>query len=89
MKTRTMLEIAIDAISEDTKKQFTFDELFHIIEDELKDDWTEKFVNDSTPYEKIQTKKMGELYRLLTVDKRFHRNFDGTWQSKTIEVYVK
>ncbi|RIV16950.1 DNA-directed RNA polymerase subunit delta [Mycoplasmopsis gallopavonis] len=87
MKAKTMLEIAIEAISEDTLKAFEFNQLFARVEEELKEKWINELVNEENDYEKVQTRKMGELYRLLTVDKRFTRNPDGTWQSTTFEVF--
>ncbi|WP_036453097.1 DNA-directed RNA polymerase subunit delta [Mycoplasma buteonis] len=89
MKTKTMLEIAIETISEDTLKPFTFDQLFEIVEAELKDKWIDTLEDrfSDEQYQKVRTRKMGELYRLLTVDKRFSRNSDGTWQSATYEIY--
>ncbi|VEU70262.1 DNA-directed RNA polymerase subunit delta [Mycoplasmopsis glycophila] len=87
MKNKTMLEIAIEIISEDTEKSFKFMELFEKVEEQLKEKWEKDFVNEDNDYEKIRTKKMGELYRLLTVDRRFSRNSDETWTSSTFEVY--
>ncbi|WP_426461001.1 DNA-directed RNA polymerase subunit delta [Mycoplasma hafezii] len=95
MKTKTMLEIAIAKISENTAKSYTFDELFDAVESELKDKWVHDLgskyedLPEEEAYEKIRTKKLGELYRLLTVDKRFTRNPDGTWISTTYEVFNK
>ncbi|VEU76036.1 DNA-directed RNA polymerase subunit delta [Mycoplasmopsis columboralis] len=84
---KTMLDIAIEVISEDTTKKFEFNEIFEVVERELQELWTQKFVSESTPYEKVRERKIGELHTLLTVDRRFERNQDGTWQSKSIEIF--
>ncbi|UUD35858.1 hypothetical protein NPA08_02715 [Mycoplasmopsis citelli] len=84
---KTMLDIAIEVISQDTTQKFTFEEIFEVVENELQQSWTTNFVSEDTPYEKIRERKIGELYTLLTVDRRFERNQDGTWQSKNIEIF--
>ncbi|QKT05519.1 DNA-directed RNA polymerase subunit delta [Mycoplasma sp. OR1901] len=87
MKNRTMLEIAIEVISSDTTSSFTFEEIFQKVEEELGEVWAQSYKDDENfTLEKIKEKKMGELYRLLTVDMRFTRNLDGTWISSTTEV---
>lgn len=86
MKSTTMLEIAIDFVSEDYNQSYEFYEIFERVESLLKDSWIEKFVNteNGKDYEKVRELKMGELYRLLTVDKEFSRNMDGTWKKRLI-----
>ncbi|MBN4083395.1 hypothetical protein JXZ92_00970 [Mycoplasma sp. CSL10137] len=87
MKNKTMLEIAIEVISSDTSRSFTFDEIFQRIEEELREVWIQSYEDDENfTLDKIKEKKMGELYRLLTVDMRFTRNLDGTWISSTTEI---
>ncbi|MCU4706611.1 DNA-directed RNA polymerase subunit delta [Mycoplasma sp. CSL7503-lung] len=87
MKNKTMLEIAIEVISSDTSRSFTFDEIFRRIEEELREVWIQSYEDDENfTLDKIKEKKMGELYRLLTVDMRFTRNLDGTWISSTTEI---
>ncbi|UUM19572.1 MULTISPECIES: DNA-directed RNA polymerase subunit delta [unclassified Mycoplasma] len=84
---RTMLDIAIDEIKKDPLKKFEFNEIFEVVENELKQTWTLNFVSNEIPYEKVRERKIGELYTLLTVDRRFERNSDGTWQSKNAEFF--
>ncbi|WP_036464354.1 DNA-directed RNA polymerase subunit delta [Mycoplasmopsis sturni] len=84
---KTMLDIAIEVISQDTTKSFDFDQIFEVVEDKLKSQWEDKFVTEEKSYEDIRKDKIGELYRLLTVDRRFERNKDGSWKSKTFEVF--
>ncbi|MGZ9755630.1 DNA-directed RNA polymerase subunit delta [Mycoplasma sp. 394] len=83
MKNTTMLEVAIEKVNSNPLYSFTFAELFDAVEKELKDNWYFRFVKGepNLPYEKVRETKMGELYRLLTVDKRFHRNIDGSWRA--------
>ncbi|AKF41197.1 hypothetical protein MCANUFG4_00998 [Mycoplasmopsis canis UFG4] len=84
MKNTTMLEVASEFILNEPNRSFTFDEIFQKVENELKDIWVKRFLipGEDESYEKIREKRMGELYRLLTVDKKFFRNEDGTWSSK-------
>ncbi|WP_027121057.1 hypothetical protein [Mycoplasma leonicaptivi] len=92
MKNITMLEVAFAIVSQNASQRFTFNEIFDIVENDLKEDWIEKFINNnqektaegipSLTYEDVRLNKIGELYRLLTVDKRFQRNMDGTWELK-------
>lgn len=77
---RTMLDIAIDFVyKEEHEGAFEFNEIFEVVEDELRGYWIQNLVNDDLPYVKLREKKIGELYRLLTVDGRFIRNNNGTW----------
>lgn len=43
---RTMLEIAIEVISKDTTRHFTFEEIFQRVESELAEVWATKFVDE-------------------------------------------
>ncbi|MFV8468212.1 DNA-directed RNA polymerase subunit delta [Mycoplasma sp. VS424B] len=82
MSKRTMLEIAINKVNSNPTAEFTFFEIFDAVENELKSDWEERFVTEEKPYEKVRETKMGELHRLLTVDKRFQRTANDKWQGK-------
>ncbi|WBP84163.1 DNA-directed RNA polymerase subunit delta [Mycoplasmopsis edwardii] len=84
MKNTTMLEVASQVILSEPNRNFTFDEIFEIVENELKEIWMKRFLitDPNETYEKIREKRIGELYRLLTVDKKFFRNEDGTWSSR-------
>ncbi|WLP85685.1 DNA-directed RNA polymerase subunit delta [Mycoplasma seminis] len=84
MSNRTMLEIAINKVNQDPTAEFDFFEIFNEVEAELKSDWEERFVSERKPYEKVRESKMGELHRLLTVDKRFQRTANEKWQAKNI-----
>ncbi|MHA0272975.1 DNA-directed RNA polymerase subunit delta [Mycoplasma sp. 48589B] len=85
MSKRTMLEIAINKVNSNPTAEFSFFELFDAVENELKSDWEERFVTADKSYEKVRETKMGELHRLLTVDKRFQRTPNDKWQGKNIE----
>ncbi|MBW0602678.1 hypothetical protein MADP07_00401 [Mycoplasma anatis] len=77
---RTMLDIAIDFVyNTEHEGAFDFNEIFDVVEDELRGYWIQNLVNDDLPYVKLRERKIGELYRLLTVDGRFIRNNNGTW----------
>lgn len=77
---KTMLDIAIDFVyNKEHESAFEFNEIFDVVEDELRGYWIQNLVNDDLPYVKLREKKIGELYRLLTVDGRFIRNNNGTW----------
>ncbi|TDV24071.1 hypothetical protein BCF59_0015 [Mycoplasmopsis mustelae] len=82
MKNSTMLEITTEIVSSQPGKSFTFNQIFSKVEEQLKDNWF-KYVQGSNTltYDQVRETKMGELHRLLTVDKRFHRNLDGTWKA--------
>ncbi|SJZ54872.1 DNA-directed RNA polymerase subunit delta [Mycoplasmopsis verecunda] len=82
---RTMLEIAINKVNQNPGVEFTFFELFDAVENELKPEWEVRFVSEDKPYEKVRETKMGELYRLLTVDKRFQRTADENWEGKNTD----
>ncbi|UWV82506.1 hypothetical protein NW063_01380 [Mycoplasmopsis cynos] len=84
MKNTTMLEVASNLILSQPNNNFTFDEIFNEVEKELKEIWMKRFLvnNPNETYEKVREKRIGELYRLLTVDKKFLRNEDGTRCSK-------
>ncbi|WP_324673000.1 hypothetical protein U5U50_00795 [Mycoplasma sp. 888] len=81
---KTMLEIAYELVSSRPTDEFAFMEIFNTVEDELRYDWEDRFVTMNTPYEKVRERKIGELYRLLTVDKRFNRLANGNWEARNI-----
>ncbi|QCZ36495.1 DNA-directed RNA polymerase subunit delta [Mycoplasma nasistruthionis] len=79
---RTMLEIAIEVVNSNTKREYDFHEIFNVVESELEQVWREKFTKNGELYEKVRETKMGELHRLLTVDKRFEYAGNGKWEGK-------
>ncbi|AAZ43767.2 DNA-directed RNA polymerase subunit delta [Mycoplasmopsis synoviae] len=83
---RTMLEIAIEVISKDTTRHFTFEEIFQRVESELAEVWATKFVDEKNSYNDVRVRKMGELYRILTVDRHFKHLQDETWKSSTYKI---
>ncbi|EGV00571.1 DNA-directed RNA polymerase subunit delta [Mycoplasmopsis columbina] len=60
----------------------SFNEIFTAVEEELKEKWELEAEVKKETYEKIQVNKIGELYRLLTVDSRFERNANGEWTTR-------
>ncbi|QDF64786.1 DNA-directed RNA polymerase subunit delta [Mycoplasma nasistruthionis] len=79
---RTMLEIAIEVVNSNTQREYDFHEIFNVVESELEQVWREKFTKNGELYEKVRETKMGELHRLLTVDKRFEYAGNGKWEGK-------
>ncbi|MEE3928069.1 hypothetical protein V2E24_00565 [Mycoplasmopsis ciconiae] len=76
---KTMLDVALSVVNNKESDAYEFEDIFENVENELMDRWNQELVNDKLTYAKLRVKKMGELYRLLTVDGRFVRNNDGTW----------
>ncbi|ADE19754.1 DNA-directed RNA polymerase subunit delta [Mycoplasma crocodyli] len=77
---KTMLDLAIEFLSENKDQDYEFDQIFNHVEENLKSSWEANFVSDRNNYEQVRTKKLGELYRLLTVDGSFIRTHEGLWQ---------
>ncbi len=73
--TRTMLDISYEVLAQ-TDKQ-TLKQIYTAVAKELKPRWKEEQSNLSVP--EIETNKLGELYKLLTVDGRFLRTKEGSW----------
>ncbi|CAM9147056.1 DNA-directed RNA polymerase subunit delta [Mycoplasma marinum] len=73
--TKTMLDIAYESL-QDVEKQ-TLKQLYAIVAKELKPRWKEEQSHLSVP--EIEKSKLGELYKLLTVDGRFLRTKEGSW----------
>ncbi|VEU62887.1 DNA-directed RNA polymerase subunit delta [Mycoplasmopsis bovirhinis] len=84
MKNTTMLEVASKFVLDNPNQAFEFYQIFDKVEEELNDLWIKRllFKSDDNSYEQIRERKMGELYRLLSVDKTFLRNEDGTWSAR-------
>ncbi|TCG10646.1 DNA-directed RNA polymerase subunit delta [Mycoplasma todarodis] len=73
--TRTMLDITYEILSEVDKQ--TLKQIYAVVAKELKPRWKEEQSHLSVP--EIETNKLGELYKLLTVDGRFLRTKEGSW----------
>ncbi|AIA29257.1 hypothetical protein MCFN_00415 [Mycoplasmopsis californica] len=78
---KTMLDIVSEiALKEcDNGVYVEFNTLFEGVEAELKSKWFNEAEEKEVEYEKIRINKLGELYRLLTVDSNFVRNQQGKW----------
>ncbi|WP_029512634.1 DNA-directed RNA polymerase subunit delta [Mycoplasmopsis iners] len=81
---KTMLDIILDYAKVHCNGHvfITFDEFFGSVESELKAKWELEAEEKSLSYEQIRLNKIGELYRLLTVDSRFVRNEQGNWSTR-------
>lgn len=85
---KTMIEITLEYMLEkcagDKKKDvyLTFDNIFNHVEKELTEKWKIEAATKEKEYLKIRTNKMGELYRILTLDSRFRRSPEGLWTTR-------
>ncbi|WP_027334920.1 DNA-directed RNA polymerase subunit delta [Mycoplasmopsis felifaucium] len=81
---RTMLDITIDYTLKNCSNNnyVEFNEIFDAVENELRYKWEKEAEEKEVDYSKIRINKIGELYRLLTVDSRFERNSDGLWTTR-------
>ncbi len=67
-------------------REFTFSEIFEKVESLLLEKWLAHNSKELSK-DQILINKMGETYKLLTVDGRFIRHEDGTWlKRKTNQV---
>lgn len=73
---RTMLDIAVDYGIENCKNStyVPFENFFEVVEKELRNKWELEAEEKEIAYETLRVNKIGELYRLLTVDSRFVRD---------------
>ncbi|MGP1451541.1 MAG: DNA-directed RNA polymerase subunit delta [Metamycoplasmataceae bacterium] len=81
---KTIIDVAIEVIKEKCAnyEYIEFKEIFDIVESELKDLWLEKAEKQGIDYKDILELKMGELYKIMTLDSRFVRNEEGLWTKK-------
>ncbi|WP_027120564.1 DNA-directed RNA polymerase subunit delta [Mycoplasmopsis lipofaciens] len=82
---KTMLDIVVEYTLKECSNNYyvEFDKIFNEVETELKNKWMEEADLKGKSYDKIRINKIGELYRLLTVDSRFIRNEEGLWSTRT------
>ncbi|MBU4690519.1 hypothetical protein KQ874_02320 [Mycoplasma sp. ES3157-GEN-MYC] len=78
---KTMLDVVSQIAYEHCKdgKYVEFNFLFNKVEKELKEKWEVEADEKGKEYDAIRVNKLGELYRLLTVDSNFLRNAKGQW----------
>ncbi|WP_406613762.1 hypothetical protein ACJA23_02675 [Mycoplasma corogypsi] len=86
-KVFTMLDIAKNIITKDTSASHQFDDIFAQVEEVLSNTWNEYAFNNQLTYEEVRKRKIGELWRILTVDKTFKRNEHGEWECSSAEVF--
>ncbi|WP_232954214.1 DNA-directed RNA polymerase subunit delta [Mycoplasmopsis phocirhinis] len=70
-------EIAFNECKDGNFVEYNF--LFDKVEAELRTKWEELALQKGEDYNVIRVNKLGELYRLLTVDSNFIRNSKGQW----------
>ncbi|WP_406617083.1 DNA-directed RNA polymerase subunit delta [Mycoplasmopsis adleri] len=80
----TMLDLTIEYTLKNcaNNKYVEFNKIFDAVEAQLKYKWEQEAREKNVPYDKIRLNKVGELYRLLTVDSRFERNAAGLWTTR-------
>ncbi|TQC51497.1 hypothetical protein E1I18_02325 [Mycoplasmopsis mucosicanis] len=78
---KTMLDVVSKVAYEHCKDYIfvDFNFLFDKVEKELIAKWTSEAQEKEISYDKLRVNKLGELYRLLTVDSNFVRNSEGQW----------
>ncbi|MGL5308659.1 MAG: DNA-directed RNA polymerase subunit delta [Metamycoplasmataceae bacterium] len=64
-------------------RQFTFQEIFEKVESMLFEEWNSNNTK-SISKDKLLEIKMGETYKLLTLDGSFVRHEDNTWSKRKI-----
>ncbi|MGL4252100.1 MAG: DNA-directed RNA polymerase subunit delta [Metamycoplasmataceae bacterium] len=67
----------------DKEKQFTFQEIFDNVESILSEEWNSNNTR-SLSKDDLKEVKMGEIYKLLTLDGSFVRHEDNTWSKRKI-----
>ncbi|QSF13489.1 DNA-directed RNA polymerase subunit delta [Mycoplasma sp. Mirounga ES2805-ORL] len=81
---KTIIDILVEYIQENCSQYeyVKFDDIFESVESQLKTKW-EKEANDrDLSYEEIRVNKIGETYRLLTVDSRFKGDGNNNWTAR-------
>lgn len=76
---KTILSIIKEYMTKKHRDDYTFDELFELVEKELSPEWAK---NNSKDFDEIISNKKGETYKLLTISGDFVRNEDGTFRLK-------
>ncbi|WP_406616095.1 DNA-directed RNA polymerase subunit delta [Mycoplasmopsis hyopharyngis] len=81
---KTIIDVATEVILERCKNYefIEFNEIFEVVEKELQELWQQKAENAGIEYSKFVQAKMGELYKIMTIDSRFVRNDQGLWTKK-------
>ncbi|MGL5617522.1 MAG: DNA-directed RNA polymerase subunit delta [Metamycoplasmataceae bacterium] len=65
------------------EREFTFQEIFDKVEFVLSEEWNSNNAR-SLSKDKLRETKMGEIYKLLTLDGSFVRHEDNTWSKRKI-----
>ncbi|WP_029513250.1 DNA-directed RNA polymerase subunit delta [Mycoplasmopsis primatum] len=80
----TMLDVTIEFLLKKSEGQeyVDFNTIFDKVEEQLRLKWEDESNSKKTDYSVIRQNKIGELYRLLTVDSRFKRNAKGLWTTR-------
>ncbi|UUD36953.1 Uncharacterised protein [Mycoplasmopsis californica] len=74
---KTMVDIALEHLNAHGEDKF--ENIFVSIKNEFLERWQHESEKNNTPIEETLTKKMGELYKLLTVDAKFTYLGDNRW----------
>lgn len=76
---KTILSIIKEYMSKKHRDDYTFNELFEVVEKELSPEWAKNTLRD---FDETISNKKGETYKLLTISGDFIRNEDGTFKLK-------
>ena len=86
METKTTILNTINNLfvaKENKDRFFTFVEIYNEVSSLLEEKWTKDNLKEFSK-SKLTEHKMGEVYKLLTLDGRFIRHDDGTWSNRKI-----
>ncbi|VEU59689.1 DNA-directed RNA polymerase subunit delta [Mesomycoplasma neurolyticum] len=73
-----IINLAVEILQKNESLEFY--EIFDYVKKHLFSIWSEdEKVRTNSETNALIEKKMGELYKLLTVDRHFIKNNDGTW----------
>ncbi|MBZ4195284.1 DNA-directed RNA polymerase subunit delta [Mycoplasma tauri] len=80
----TMLDVTIAYLLEKcaNNNYLEFDTIFDEVETHFVEKWKKEALDKGLTYDQIRINKIGELYRLLSVDSRFVRNSKGLWTTR-------
>lgn len=81
---RTIIDIAVDAICAKCSKgeEVEFMEIFNDVENILGGHWKSIAEQKNVDYSQIKENKIGELYKIMTLDARFVRKENGSWTKR-------
>ncbi|MGL5357588.1 MAG: DNA-directed RNA polymerase subunit delta [Metamycoplasmataceae bacterium] len=76
---KTILSVIKEKMG-NTIDEFAFDDIYQEVESQLNNQWKNQFPDLSD--EQIRENKIGETYKILTIDGSFIRTPEGLWRKK-------